>query len=307
MKKIFSLAILIFAVTIIFSASAEAVWRLDGNDEKTFPRNYRTMIDAWRIEMYVDDGNHEGLEKLHASASGQPSLEGIAFLYEQLSTIASQNAEIYLLDLRQESHGFADNFPVSWYTEKNRGNFYVDPSEVEDIEIEQLKNLRGNLTEFVPLGNADKKLFQAKKFSPQKTSTEREIATAAGFKYIRFAATDMIFPAPQVVDEFLNFVKNLPENSWLHFHCQAGHGRTTTFLVFYDILKNPELSLEEICKRQYYLGGSNLLEKSDGTDFYANAQNSRAALIKLFYQYAHKNSGETWTEFYQKHSNITAD
>ena len=305
MKKIFSLAAFVFTLAIFFTAYAEGVWRIDGVDEKTFPRNYRTMIDAWKVE--TDDGTHEGLEKLHASASGQPSLDGVAFLYEQLSTIAPQNAEIYLLDLRQESHGFANKIPVSWYVEKNRGNFYIDPSEVEDIETEQLKNLRGKLTEFVPLGNADKKLFKPQKFSPKKTSTEREVATAAGFKYVRFAATDMIFPAPQVVDEFLNFVKNLPENSWLHFHCQAGHGRTTTFLVFYDILKNPELSLEEICKRQHYLGGSNLLEKSDGNDFYANAQNSRAELIKLFYQYSRNNSGETWTEFYQKHSNVAAD
>jgi len=298
MKKFFSIAIFIFVLTIFLSANAEGVWRIDGTDEKIMPRNFRTMIDAWRIDMYVDDGTHEGLEKLHASASGQPSLGGISVLFEELSTIAPENAEIYLLDLREETHGFADNLPVSWYVDKNRGNYFKGYEE--DYELEQLQNLRGKLTEFVPLGNADKKLFKAKKFSPQKTSTEREIATAAGFKYVRFAATDMIFPAPQVVDDFLNFVKNLPENSWLHFHCQAGHGRTTTFLVMYDILKNPQLSLEEICKRQYYLGGSDLLKKSAGNDFYADAQNSRAELIKLFYKYAHENNGETWSDFYLK-------
>lgn len=305
MKKFFNIALVIFVALIIFSAeiltaSAEGVWRLDGTDEKVMPRNFRTMIDAWRVEMTIDDGTHEGLEKLHASASGQPSRGGISLLYEELSTIAPENAEIYLLDLRQESHGFADNLPVSFYVEKNRGNFYIGSDEVEGREIQQLKELQGKLPEFVPLGNADKKIFTAKKFAPKKTYTEREVAEKVGFKYVRFTATDMIFPAPDVVDKFLDFVKNLPENSWLHFHCQAGNGRTTTFLVFYDILKNPELSLEEICKRQYYLGGSNLLKKSTGTDFYADAQNSRADLIKLFYKYVHENNGETWTDFYLK-------
>ena len=156
------------------------------------------------------------------------------------------------------------------------------------------------MTEFLPLGNADKKLFKPQKFSPQKVLTEKSAVTAENCIYVRFPATDMIFPAPQVVDKFLVFVKSLRQNDWVHFHCQAGHGRTTTFLVMYDILKNPNLSLEEICKRQYYLGGSNLLEKSKGTDFYANAQNNRADLIKLFYKYAHENNGESWSDFYLK-------
>ena len=65
-------------------------------------------------------------------------------------------------------------------------------------------------------------------------------------------------------------------------------------------MKNPELSLEEICKRQNYLGGSNLLSKSKGHDFYADAQNDRAEKIKLFYKFAHENSGESWTDYYLK-------
>ena len=300
-KKILTFASVIFLLTNFFAVSAQGVWRLDGMDDKNLPRNFRTTADAWHIEMYYDDGNRTGLAELKSSASGQPSLEEFPVLYDKLKSM-SPESEIYILDLRQESHGFAENFPVSWYIEKNRGNFYIDPSEVEDREIEQLKNLRGEFTEFVPLGNADKKIFKKINLAPKTTSTEREVATNAGFKYVRFAATDMIFPAPQVVDEFLDFVKNLPENSWLHFHCQAGHGRTTTFLVFYDILKNPELSLEDICKRHYYLGGSNLLEKSSGNDFYAQANNDRAEKIKLFYRYAHENNGKTWTEFYQMNS-----
>ena len=295
MRKIFFSAAIIFLLTICFGNSAQAVWRLDGTNEKNLPRNFRMMTDDWNFE----DGNREGLENLKSSASGQPSLESVKVIFKKIKKI-SPNSEIYMVDLRQESHGFADGYPVSWYTEKNRGNFNIGFDEVEAREAEQLKNLQGTFSEFVPLGNADKKLFQEKKFAPKKTFTERQIAEAAGFNYVRFAATDMIFPAPQVVDEFLNFVKNLPENSWLHFHCQAGHGRTTTFLIFYDILKNPELSLEEICKRQHYLGGANFLSKSSGNDWYAESHNNIVDKLKLFYKFAHEKSGETWTEFYLK-------
>ena len=297
LKKIFGATIFIFLLTNFFVNSAQAIWRLDGSDEKILPQNFRTMSDAWHIEMYFDDGNREGLKNLNCSASGQPSLEGLKIIFEKIKNI-SPESEIFLIDLRQESHGFADNFPVSWYVEKNQGNYFKGYEE--DYELEQLQSLRGNLTEFVPLGNHDKKYLKKIKFSPQKTLTEREAATFAGFKYFRFAAADMLFPAPQVVDEFLNFVQNLPKNSWLHFHCQAGHGRTTTFLVFYDILKNPQLSLEEICKRQYYLGGSNLLQKSSGNDWYAWAHNDRAEKIKIFYKFVHESKGENFTDFYLK-------
>jgi hypothetical protein len=46
----------------------------------------------------------------------------------------------------------------------------------------------------------------------------------------------------------------LPENAWAHFHCEAGLGRTTTFMVLYDMLRNANrVSLEDIVQRQKIL------------------------------------------------------
>ena len=63
-KKFFVSGIFILLLTIFFNNSAQAVWRLDGTDEKNLPRNFRTMTDAWHMEIYFDDGNRAGLEKL---------------------------------------------------------------------------------------------------------------------------------------------------------------------------------------------------------------------------------------------------
>ena len=289
MKKFLISAMLIFFIAV--TVQAQVIWRLDGDIEKTLPRNFRTTTDAWHIEMYYDDGNHAGLENLNASASGQPSLPSMQVLCDKLKTLAKPDANIYIVDLREESHGFADDYPVSFYVEKNRGNYWRGYEE--EVELEQLESLQGNLTEFVPLGNYDKEHYQAVTFAPKKVLTEEQAATQVGLKYFRVPATDMMFPSPQAVDKFLVFVSSLQENDWLHFHCQAGHGRTTTFLVMYDILKNPQLSLEDICKRQYYLGGSNLLA----------GQN--ADKIKLFYQYAHSVMNMTWSEYWQRSSVVS--
>lgn len=65
---------------------------------------------------------------------------------------------------------------------------------------------------------------------------------------------------------FITFVNNQPENSWLHFHCKAGIGRTTTFMIMYDIMKNcNDVSLYDIITRQVIL--SKITEK-DAAGFY---------------------------------------
>ncbi|MBR4382335.1 MAG: protein tyrosine phosphatase, partial [Selenomonadaceae bacterium] len=195
----------------------------------------------------------------------------------------------------------ANSLPVSWYIEKNSANAGKNSYEVEADEIERLKNLRGVETTFEPLGNADKQIFKPVTIIPRVVQTEREACEQLGIEYKRFAAADMQFPAPEIVDEFILFVATLPENSWLHFHCQAGHGRTTTFLVMYDIMRNPELSLEEICRRQYLLGGSNLLLESEGDDFYAVNSRDRAKKIRLFYEFVQGTRAEQiglqWSEW----------
>ena len=269
-KKIFLLLTLIFTLTIFSVVNAEGIWRLDGEPD-ILPRNFRIM----------DDKN------FYASASGQPTLSEFKNLFKELKKVAPDEKNIYMIDLRQESHGFADDYPISWYIKKNRANVDKTFSEIENDERRRLWNLRGNSTEFVPLGNYDTAHFHAVTFAPKKTPTEKQVAESAGFKYVRFYALDMAFPSPEVIDDYLLFLTQIDSEAWLHFHCQAGHGRTTIFLVIYDILKHPDLSLENIVQRQFSLGGSNLFENKE---YEKN--------IKLFYTYAHEFKDRKTTEIW---------
>ncbi len=302
-KKIFLGALIFLLSASIFSAASakkiSGIWRLDGSASAA-PRNFRLMTDDWKIDSRGKEPTRAGLNELWASASGQPSESSLKTIREKILE-QEPDAKIFILDLRQESHGFANSLPVSWYIEKNRANAGKNSREVERDEIERLENLRGVETTFEPLGNEDKNNFKPVTIVPRFMQTERELCENLGLNYKRFAAADMQFPSPEVVDDFIIFVANLPENAWLHFHCQAGHGRTTTFLVMYDILKNPNLPLEEICRRQYLLGGSNLLLEPQGNDWYSKTARDRAKKIRLFYDWVQGTNSEQiglqWSEW----------
>ena len=281
MKKFFSIAVFALAIILTAKVSAEGIWRLDGDLKYELPRNFRVMDD------------------LKMSASGQPSTSGLLLLYQELQKHTDGN--IYIVDLREESHGFANGFPVSYYTNKNLANFFTPRNQIEDIEIEQLTDMLDKQIDFLPLGNEDKKLFKPINVLVKNVETERQKADEIGFIYVRFPVTDMFFPQPEIVEQFMNFVSSSRENDWVHFHCQAGHGRTTTFTVMYEILKNPEKSLGDICREQAAKGGSDLLTRRVGDDYYTEAHNLRAEnLINFFFYVRDFNSGyisTSWSEY----------
>ena len=261
-----SIFILVLMFTILNSnTSAAGTWRLDGLD-LTQVRNFRIASST-------------------TSASAQPSVKSIPLLYDVLKRETLSNTTIYIVDLRQESHGFANGVPVSWYEEHNHANLGKSVTEIEQDEVNKLKSILGTMTEFVPLGKHDEETLSKLVLAVDNVQNEMHVVKNVGFKYVRFSAADMIFPEPATVDEFIKFYLSLPSKHWLHFHCHAGHGRTTTFLVFYDILTYPELSLEEIVQRQYLLGGSNLLKVDDSENWYSVKNRERAEKLRQFYQY----------------------
>jgi protein-tyrosine phosphatase len=122
--------------------------------------------------------------------------------------------------------------------------------------------------------------------------TEGELAARLGMRYKRIPLTDRSAPADENIDDFVAFYKSLPANAWLHFHCHAGHGRTTTFAVFYDILSNPDVALEDIVARQYALGGANLFASSKKDNWKGREMRKRAQQIRKFYAYVQAGNTE---------------
>ncbi|MBR1760099.1 MAG: protein tyrosine phosphatase [Schwartzia sp.] len=301
MKAILKKATMLVAVLWLLAAASlsEAAWRLDEDPELSEPRNFRMASDGWRVEPEDEPPSREGLDRLRASGSAQCTADGFATLYAMLSA-AAPGAPIYDVDLRQESHGFADGLPVSWHKKGNLANEGKTPEEVALDEEERLAELRGETTTFVPKGKSDKSRFEAVTFTPENVRTEKDVAEAAGFRYARFYVTDRTQPDTETIEAFLDFVESLPKDAWLHFHCHAGHGRTTTFMAMYDMIRNPGIPAETIIERQYLIGGSDLTAMKD-EEWKNERIAERLETLKMFSRYVRaKRAGETalrWGEW----------
>lgn len=218
---------------------AEAAWRLDG-DRSAPPIHFRRD------------------ESLRIAGGGQPSKTTLAHLHEQLSL--SIDTPLWVIDLRQESHGYLNEDAVSWHGVANAANRGKAAESVERDEQQRLAEAIGTNVQAVPMGHYDEAHIPYT-FAEGVTgfATERDIARKSGLGYVRIAATDMRWPEPQAIDDFVNFYRSLPkEHGWLYFHCQAGQGRTTTFMVLYEILERPDCTADEAIAHQRALGGADL-------------------------------------------------
>ena len=297
--------ILLISLLLLTVASvSEAKWRLDEDPELAEPRNFRMASDNWRVEPEDEPPTREGLDNLRISGSAQCTAAGFASLYTKLSAAAAApGAPIYDVDLRQESHGFADGLPVSWHKKGNLANEGKTPEEVALDEEERLAGISGVATTFVPRGKTDKGRVEAVTFAPQNVQTEKEVAEAAGFRYVRFYVTDRTQPDTETIEAFLDFVDSLPGDAWLHFHCRAGRGRTTTFMAMYDMIRNPGIPAETIIERQHLIGGADLTAMKD-EEWKNERIIQRLETLKLFSEYVRaRHAGETtlrWGEWIEE-------
>ena len=256
------------------------------------PRSLRFMTDEF-TESQKEPPSRQGLDALRCSASAEASKGGFSLLYEKIRERAGADAPIYLVDLRQESHGFVNgDIPVSWHVDRNWGNYGNGATTVQKAEQMRLAALVGTTATFLPMGNADTKILSPITEKVVSAEPEEAIARKLGFRYVRIAATDQASPSDESIDAFLAFVSTLPPDAWLHFHCHAGHGRTTTFMAFYDILRNPDLPLETIVARQHALGGTNLFAAGNKDNWRGQETSKRADQVRKFYAYVQATRGK---------------
>ena len=162
---------------------------------------------------------------------------------------------ICIVDLRQESHGMINDLAISFlnpYKDLNNG-----------FTTEQTIKAENSLLNKIKIGNTIQLYKHTGIFIKDITvdfiSNESQLVTEADMQYKRFAVKDNSAPTPDIVDEFVEFIKNKPDDIHLHFHCAAGKGRTTSFMVMYQAMKNnSNLTLEQLLSYQYNIGGVNL-------------------------------------------------
>lgn len=189
--------------------------------------------------------------------------------------------DIIVVDLRQESHGFVNNIAVSWMDADNKANKGLMTDQV-------IKDENSKLAGLLSKGIAELKTDEEGTVKVNKVQNEEELVKGQGISYLRLPVTNNERLSDDIVDSFVNFVKSQPKDSWMHFHCMEGVGRTTTFMVMYDSMKNAKkVSLNDIMTRQVLLGGKNLINVDGDAQSEAG---KRSAFLKMFYKYCHENN-----------------
>lgn len=277
---------------------------LDEEFTYVLPRNFRTTQDAYREDPEdTSIPTRKGLSELHAATSAQFSEKS---LKEALKKI---EAPIWVIDLRRESHGFVNGIPISWYKFHNKSNQNMDTQSLmlrEQAMVSELKEYDPLTIQRITSKTAgvinESEPFEV---SIERLETEQQLSKRLGLEYRRLQVQDRGRPDDAVVDEFIQIVKSLPPNATLYFHCRGGKGRSTTFMVLYDMLKNGKtVSLEDIVLRQQRLGGVNVLKTTTkpGGEWMTQMRIDRKAFVEQFYRYATDPAGypaKGWQEWLQ--------
>ena len=279
-------------------------------DKAQLPRNFRTSEEAKKLKEN-DLPSTKGMQDLNIIGSAQFSDKQMQLVLKHLPPLAS----IYVVDLRQEWHGFLNGVPVTWYgiqNASNRGKLVKQIEQEEWLELRKLKEKKDillfKIVEKDKLGQALPETV-AIPFQVQNCATEEQLAAKYNLHYIRIPVGDASKPEALEVEKFVHFFDTLPPNSWIYFHCAAGRGRTTSFMAMYDMLKNSSrVSFEDIIKRQHLIGGSNLANYGSKNSWKYQLAVERYQFLKQFYDYTlarKKQAGEkhptlTWSAFLQK-------
>lgn len=282
--------------------------------DSPLPTNFRSSEDA--LPPGSDPRLAVGLKGIRASGSGQYSNGEI----EAVLASGRVRRPLTVVDLRQESHGFLKirspfrsetDIAVSWFLERDWINIGKDLVSVVTDEDNRLKVAAGTpslVVQRITKKTVEDRICTAEpvKVGPFGWATEREVAGALGLEYLRLPCTDHVRPRDSLVDEFVAFDAARSPGTWLHFHCRAGDGRTTTFLVMHDIICNAAaVSLDVIVTRQHLLGGLDLFKlptKPPEINYYKYPfAVERAIFVMMFYEYVREAKSKgfalTWSEW----------
>ena len=262
--------------------------------DNVFIRIDRDDATAWQQEL----ANVRFLEDERMSGSAQFSETQFYGLADELQ---KRSDDVWIVDCRLESHGLINGVAVSWCGEKNAANLGKTAEKVE-TEEEALSSLEGETIIAYTAENDRPK--DGTVFAVEKWQTERELAESAGMHYLRLACPDHCFPPSEVIDAFIDFAKDMEMDAWLHFHCQAGSGRTGAFMTIYEMMQRPDAPVEEILRHQAETGSGNLLDRAAPEK--SHDQKERCVLARAVYQYIQENREDRyemqWSEWLAEHS-----
>jgi hypothetical protein len=263
------------------------------------PRNFRKCNGGFQ-RLY--DGpviDTTGLNGLNISGSAEFGAINFPALLK-----ATGQSHIMVIDLRQETHFLVNGITISWYGRYDWADVGLTRTEVLALEkkrIDSVKNLKSlNVMRVIKKEKATDTFLEFKDtiLNIESVISEEEFLNQDAQGYFRITATDHRQPNPEDVDRFVEFVNGTARPKWLHFHCHAGDGRTTTFMVMYDMIKNAkDVGMDDIIERQYLIGGIDLSNTEDFPSWDKKYAVERAAFLLGFYKYCRGNSDGFKTKY----------
>ncbi len=200
-------------------------------------------------ERTAKDGNFRsgrGLDPpLRASGSHQLDTEVFGRIVGRVAEAEPEQQRLLIVDLRQESHAFLNGRAVSWCADKDWSNVGQPTAWIvqdEQCQLEKLAAAPDQVVYAVTKDATDGSIRVVSTTAVRATRVETEPMVVANFKsrltisYLRLPVTDHCAPEDGAVRLLLETMGNVDATTWIHFHCHGGDGRTTTFLMMYDML-----------------------------------------------------------------------
>lgn len=237
--------------------------------------------------------NFRTAPSIRASASGQFSEKGFYSIQNSIP-----KGTLFVVDLREESHCFVNGHAIYWRNERNWANCGKNLEMIQqDQDTRQQQVLR------YPTFSITNRSCRLK-IEPQNAFSEKTLVESAGARYIRIPVTDHRIPTDDAVDRFIAFYNALTADSWVHYHCSAGRGRASTFIVMHDIMRNGNHStLKEILSRQGNLGGKNFTQPIAKGNWKTPYEQERMVFIQQFYLYRQQTQGSIpWSQWTKNNS-----
>ena len=225
--------------------------------ENNFAEEWPERFRSTDMPLELNEGQLTGLRELNIMGGGQPSEKHLR------NIINRSESPVVVLDFRQEPHSYIAGIPITWFRP------YVSDRELgtdkmmslEDDFIDFLKGTPSVQVDSVKwTGGQDYEVLSSEFIGNDTVLSNAEMVEKNGARYMRFHIP--VVPNDRQVSEFEAFVEDVSDQDLtLYFNCWDGTGRSTEFMVMYDILKNGgEVSLETIADRHAALGGINVLK-----------------------------------------------
>jgi hypothetical protein len=186
------------------------------------------------------------------------------FSLEQLAAARSAigpGLHVTVVDARREPHGLINQGEaVSLYATLDSAHSGLPKADIEaDNQAWLLSLMSAGHTSVTTRAafKAHDPGSDATNVQVSTSMTERQAVESLGMTYLPLFTPDYMRPDDESVDTVVDMAKAPAADAWLHFHCAEGHGRTTTLMVMWEMLRTG-VDLDTAMRDQVKIGGHDL-------------------------------------------------